>query len=127
MSNHKFSVGKLGVVDPIDQKWIVNDPNYDVAKNKAIIEKTISDYEAMRAKKAKEHDKDYEERADAMVSYLRSLDQRSSSGIGSSSNMEKYFGRRMLAYLRGEEIRAKLMAGMGVVTPDGRLLKKAST
>ena len=121
----KFKIGDTAI-DPMDKKWVVDNPNYNVEENKAVIERTIRAAEAVYKKKAKEHDDDYAERADAVVSYLKSLDRASSTGIGSSTNIDKYFGRRMLAQLRGDAIRERLMSGITVRTPDGHLLKRGS-
>lgn len=91
---------------------------YSPEKNRALIEKTITDYEAMRAKKAEQHNDDYGERADAVVTYLKSLDK----GHG-ESNIEKYFGKRTLAYLRGQQIRDKIMSGLSFKNKAGDIVK----
>lgn len=110
-------------VADVDQKFVIAAPpdNMDMGelkrRNDFVIEKTIKEYEAMRAKKASQYDDSYMERSDAVITYLRSLDK----GKG-SSNIEKYFGKRMLAHLRGEEIKAKLMSGMKVVNKEGQIV-----
>lgn len=108
-------------VRPEDKKYILDVPDagFSPERNKFIIEQSIKDYEAMRAKKYKDQVEQYEERADAVVTYLKSLNK----GAG-ESNMERYFGRKNLAYLRGEEIREKLMAGMTVRDQDGNIIRK---
>ena len=108
-------------VAPEDRRFILDTPDKDFSpeRNKAIIEQTIKDYEAMRAKKIKDRVEEYSERADAVVTYLKALNQG-----GSSSNMERYFGKRNLAYLRGLEIKQKLMAGLIVRDQDGNIIRK---
>src|SRR5438552_3593470 len=93
--------GLLEKVAPEDKKFVPKTPDvgFSPERNKAIIENSIKEYEAMRAKKLKDRLTEYEERADAVVTYLKHLDR----GQG-ESNMEKYFGKRNLAYLRGLEI-----------------------
>lgn len=91
-------------LDPMDYHFINKNPdiNFNPARNKAIIEKTIADAEAQRARKLAEHDDEYAERADAVVSYLKHLDQKGQKPI------DQYFGKRTLAYLRGLEVKQKL-------------------
>ena len=92
-------------------------------RNHYIIEKTITDYEALRAKKAKQFDDDYAERSSAVVSYLKSLDKGGQATPGGQHSLLRYFGKRELAYLQGVEIRQKLMAGMRVVDQEGNVIK----
>ena len=104
------------------QRYFVKDPeNFSAARNKSIIEKTIEDYEEMRRKKAQEKVEKYGERADAVISYLKSID--SGKNVGS---MEKYFGKRYLAYLRGQAIRDQLMAGLTIKNNRGGIIKPGS-
>lgn len=101
------------------QRFFVKDPkNFSPERNKAIVEKTIEEYEAMRRKKMEEKVDHYGERADAVVTYLKSLDR----GHG-ESNLEKYFGKRMLAYLRGQQIRDQLMSGLTIKDKQGNIIK----
>lgn len=88
---------------------------FSAERNKAIIEQTITDYEAMRAKKAREYDDAYGERSEAVISYLKALDKGGAISAGGQHNMMQYFGKRHLAYLQGLEIKQKLMAGMRVI------------
>lgn len=98
-------------IAPEDMRFFVNDKNYDEAKNRAVIEKTITDYEKMRSEKGRQYDDAYGERSQAVVMYLKHLDQ----GGKGSSNLMRYFGKRELARLRGDVIRQKLMQGLNVV------------
>lgn len=109
-------------VDPLDRHFILREPEkgFNPSRNKSIIEDTIRWAEQQRTLKNKEHDEDYAERSDAVVSYLRALDRGMAPG---TDRMQKYFGKRTLAYLRGEEIRRKLMANMAVM--KGKSLIKA--
>jgi hypothetical protein len=109
------------LVKPEDKRFILDTPDEDFSpeRNKAIVEQSIKDYEAMRAKKMKDRVEEYAERADAVTTYLKSLTHGRSN-----SNMEKYFGKRNLAYLRGQEIREKLMANIRVLDSEGNLIKK---
>lgn len=96
------------------------DPNFSPQRNKAIIEQTIQEYEKLRAKKASSQDEHFGERADAVLSYLHSV----AVDGGSDRNMEKYFGKRMLAYLRGTQIRDQLMANRAIQSKDGAIITR---
>jgi hypothetical protein len=100
------------------QRFYVEKPDKDFspARNKAIIEQTIKDYEAMREKKGKEHDGAYEERADAVTMYLKHL-----SGYGEKT-VDQYFGRKLLAKLRGDAIKQKLMENMKYMNKEGKII-----
>jgi hypothetical protein len=96
MSNH---------IHRSDWKYIPKDPEpgFSPERNKRIIEDTIQKYEKTRARKLKEFQDNLAERSDAVATYL------TSRYMGSSPTaMERYFGRRNLAYLRGDQIREKL-------------------
>ena len=96
------------------------DPNFSPARNKAIIEKSIKDYEALRARKAISQDDAFGERSDAIASYLFSKEVDS----GGENSMKKYFGKRTLAYLRGMQIRDQLMASTVFKNKDGAIIVK---
>lgn len=100
--------------DPVD--------GFSAERNKFIVEQTISDYEAMRLKKAKAQDEAYAERSDAVVTYLKVLDR----GQGGESNMLKFFGKKELARLQGVEIRQKLMQGMTIRNQQGEIIHRGS-
>jgi hypothetical protein len=106
-------------VDPIDRKWIKDKPDegFSPERNKAIVDQTIKEYEAIRANKLKSRVEEYAERSDAVVTYLKALDQ----GRG-HSNLERFFGKKMLAHLRGQEIRDQLMSGMNVLHQQGEII-----
>lgn len=100
-------------------RFFVKDPkDFSPARNKQIIEATITAYEKQREKKGKEHDDAYGERSDAVVSYLKSLDQGKTN-----QSVESYFGRQYLAHLRGEAIRQKLMQGLMFKNQQGDIIK----
>ncbi len=80
--------------------------DFDYAKLKAhndkIIEKSIKKFDANRKKKYNQAIEEYRERADATVQFLRHVDK------GGSNDLGKYFGRKALAQLRGDEIFADI-------------------
>ena len=108
----KFIIGTPDEMQKSDYaRFFVKDPTgFSAERNKAIIEDSIQKYDKTRAQKLKIALGHYEERADAVVSFIKSVDR----GKGAQGNLEKYFGRKALAYLRGEQIRETLMSGMRV-------------
>jgi hypothetical protein len=87
-----------------DKKFYLEtpDPGFSPARNKAVVEESIRKFEAMRKKKYNQAIEQYRERADATVSFIRHVDR------GGGNNLRKYFGNKMIAHLRGEEIFADI-------------------
>lgn len=120
----KFLIGTPDEMMQEDHaRFFVKDPTgFSPERNKAIVEESIRRYDAMRATKLKTVVGQYEERADAVVSFIKSVDK----GKGGGGDLEKYFGRKMLAYLRGQQIRETLMGGVSVANTAGKILKPKS-
>lgn len=75
------------------------DADFDPEHNRRVIEKTIRDSERIRRQKNREFGEKIAERADAAAHFLKGLSEGKTS-----TSVEKYFGRRELARLRGQEI-----------------------
>jgi len=75
------------------------DPDFNPVRNKYIIDKTIKDYELNQKRKMKDYEKVLRERTDAVACYLTS-----EHGAGSGKSVERYFGRKLLNKLIGEEL-----------------------
>jgi hypothetical protein len=78
------------------------DPGFSPERNKYVIEKTIAKYEANRKRKMQQFQDNLGERTEAVAMYFKHLTQ------GKTTPVEKYFGRRNLAYLQGQNIMHKL-------------------
>lgn len=105
-------------IHPLDEKFTEiwgESPDFDPAHNRRVIDDSIKRYEAMRRKKEREFDEGNRERAQAASMYLKSLEQGKTS-----ENVELYFGKRQLAYLRGEQIRNELQEKLRVLRKDGK-------
>lgn len=70
--------------------------------NHRVVEDSILRYEKMRADKLKLSNEGIEERSDAIATFFRHIN------MGGNNNIEKYFGKKELARLRGQEIVAQL-------------------
>lgn len=99
-----------------DKKFYLERPdaNFSPERNKAIVDETIRKHNALIEKKKIAHRDDYMERADAVFTYLRSFNKPR------NRNIEKFFGKKYLAYLRGEDIKRELYARMTFLNPDGK-------
>lgn len=86
------------------QKWFKEggDVGFSPERNKAIVEKTIRKHELNIMRKKKDYAEAVRERADAVATYLKSLSN------GKELSVERYFGKRELAKLRGQQIIQKL-------------------
>ena len=79
------------------------DPEFDPIHNMAVIEKTIKDNEKLVEKRNNESLERTKERTNALAIYLRSINQG-----GKTTDYQKFFGKKYLAYLRGKEIMEQL-------------------
>lgn len=91
-------------VNDMEKYWRERpDPGFSEAHNKAVIARSIARAEAIKKRRKKDFYNEIDERVAATASYLRYLDK------GKSGTAEQYFGKRQLAELRGERVKAELM------------------
>lgn len=100
------------------QKFFVEkgDPGFSPEHNKYIIEKTIKEHEANIMKRRKAYVEQVAERSDAAMDYVRYLERGGDSKNPYSA--EKYFGRKILAELRGQKIMQKILNDGQVVIEE---------
>jgi hypothetical protein len=86
-------------LNPKDYKFIVEkgEPGFSPERNKQVIENSIRKYDLAVAKKRKEWKEQTAERVDAIVSFLK-------AEVASNNPLSHYFGKRWIAYLRGEHL-----------------------
>ena len=113
---------RLSKVSKADEKYMTVDPQpgFDPEHNRRVIEDTIKENDLKRLKAQKEHDEAIKERSSALATYLKSLSQGNAT-----SDMKKYFGRRELARLRGEEILARITDPLIVRNGQGKIIRRA--
>jgi hypothetical protein len=87
-----------------DWKYMKPDaePGFNPNWNKHVINNAIAETDKLIAKKKKEFSEGLRERSDALATYF-------TSPKFMSKPADKYFGKKMTAYLRGDFIRRKLM------------------
>lgn len=78
------------------------DVGFSPARNRKIVEDTIATYEKERERRQKLFGEQMDERSDAVSYFLKAIDR------GKTTTALKYFGKRELARLRGEEILGEL-------------------
>lgn len=107
---------KPDYIAPQDLRYVKvdPDPNFDPDHNKEVIEKTIKDNEKLRRSRLRDSEDKVKERSNALAIYLRSLSQG-----GKSTSLEKFFGKKYLAYLRGKEVMENIKQQMMLQGRDG--------
>ena len=107
-------------IPKVDWKYVPTDsePGFSPEKNKQVIDRTIKKYEAMRKAKMKEWVGGVQERTDALASFFKS--KAFQSGVPA----ERYFGRKWMAYLRGEQIKDEIF-DRKIKVDTNRLLKSS--
>jgi hypothetical protein len=101
-----------------DRKYYLHipDANFSPARNKAIIKRSIQKQNEMIKKKGTEFRDAYMERSDAVVSYLRKAEKNPGYAI------DRYFDKKYLTFLRGDDIRRELMSKMTIYDSSGKLV-----
>ena len=85
------------------------DPDFSVEHNERVIKETNDWNDMMDRKRDRDFKSKIQERTTAVVQYLKSI------GQGKASSVDSYFGKRHLAYLRGEEIVKQLKSNPELV------------
>lgn len=74
------------------------DASFVARHNRDIVDEVIKDTERVSKMKSRQFEDKLRERSDAVATYLKSVEQ------GKEKNVSKYFGKKNLAHLRGEQI-----------------------
>jgi hypothetical protein len=95
-----------------DKKFVLDIPDkgFSPQRNKQVIENSIRKYEAMRAEKMKAFGEGVAERSEAVTSFWHHINQ------GKHNDIDRYFGPKMLAKLRGADIVDELRNRANVIT-----------
>ena len=88
-----------------DYRFILDkpEPGFNPERNKMVIENSIKKYEKIRAQKMKARREGVAERTDALAQYF-------TSPKFTSTPFGKYFGKKWMAHLRGEQIMDEIYA-----------------
>jgi len=78
------------------------DPDFSEEHNKRVIAEVNAENDEMDKQRDRDHSNSVRERSEAVASYLNNITQ--GKGV---TDIEKYFGKRHLAYLRGQKIEFK--------------------
>jgi len=94
---------KKNTIHPKDFKYMEQNPYGDAGFSQEHNRRVITEVDAWNDKMDREKDRNYkeltQERTSAVAQYLNNVSQ--GKGV---NNIDRYFGRRHLAYLRGEQI-----------------------
>src|SRR3990167_4389753 len=103
-----------GEIQAQDFKYMYQKPSGDIGfdpkHNRRVIEATIKKTKAREKQLRKEYMEKVEERIDASVYFLKKLASGAYESLTPHEAALKYFGRKELARLRGEQIKQELMA-----------------
>lgn len=111
-------------LDPVHFKdWkfvgVEPDPDFNPEHNADVIERTIKEAERMRRQKKRDFSEGVAERAEAIASYIKSLEQGSSE-----SNVTKYFGKKYKGYLAGKHAIERIKDGLTSLGPNGQVIRR---
>ena len=111
-----------GEIQEADFKFLQERPdgdaNFSVERNRKVIADSIKKNRQLMIAKQKAHDEALAERTDAATSFLMALAKGKYTTLDSHSAAMKFFGKRELARLRGEEIRKQMMEQMKKTAKD---------
>lgn len=93
---------------------VLPDPDFDPKRNNEIIERTMRKAAAKRQEKQQAYHEAIRERSEALASYFQHVNNNR------SNNVEAYFGRQLLAKLRGEEILTQLKGSVNIFKKNGK-------
>ena len=101
-------------IAPEDYKYMEQNPQGDIGfsveHNRRVIKEVDDFNDVMDRKRERDHKEKLKERTSAVVQYLNQI--KDGKGV---TSIDKYFGKRHLAYLRGQEIVSKLKANPELV------------
>lgn len=85
-------------IDKLDYKYVGVEPDegFDPKHNEKVIEEVIKKNEVFFARKERNRKESVKERASAIASYVKNTKD--------NTTPEEYFGKKTLAYLRGQQI-----------------------
>lgn len=94
------------------------DPGFSAEHNLRVMAETKRKNQEIRRKRIREHEENVRERASAAATFIKSVEKG-----GKTTNVQDYFGKKQLAYLRGEEILKELQqvryARQGKIVTEG--------
>lgn len=110
--------GRPDLVEKQDLKYVNvdPDPDFDAKRNESIIEATVKATDKLILQKRREAMEKVGERISAVGTYVQGISQGRTS-----TNRERFFGKKYLAYLRGYEIMEKIKGELMLRGRDDKL------
>ena len=111
---------QLSKISKKDYKYVPKDPEkgFDAMRNAQIINEVIEDTDKMVVQRQREFEGHLKERTEAVANFLKNIER------GGEDNINKYFGKKEIARLRGEEILRRIQQGLSIIK-DGKVIKRA--
>ena len=110
--------GHSGEIRDVDFKYMYQkldgDVGFSAEHNLKVIEESIKKNKELEKRLKKEFMNNIEERVDASIHFLKAMEKGKYNWSDPHTQTLKYFGKRELARLRGEEIKCELMQRMGM-------------
>jgi hypothetical protein len=97
------------------------DPNFNPQHNRRVIDEVMRESEKLAKERRREFTEGMGERASALASFISSVNLG-----GSSEAAEKYFGKKFLKHLKGEDKIAEKQSqdGLTVVDKKGKVIRR---
>jgi hypothetical protein len=94
------------------KKFFVERPEstFSPKRNKSVVDEVIKETELIRKRRSKTFEDKIRERSDAVATYLKAVER------GKVANVDSYFGKKNLAYLRGQKIIETLKGKMKMLS-----------
>lgn len=101
---------------------VPEEENFNEARNRAIIEKTIRENDALMKKREKEYNKVLDERTEMVAMFMKA--KADGGRMQKGGGIESYLGKRIMAKLRGEQIVRQLQDRLMVINKFGKVIRK---
>jgi len=97
------------------------DPDFSPQHNRRVIDEVIKESDALSRERRREFAEGLGERASALASFISAVNLG-----GKSESAEKYFGKKFLKHLKGEDKIAERQSkdGLKIVNNKGKVIRK---
>lgn len=97
------------------------DPNFNPAHNRRVIDEVIRETDKIARARRREFAEGIGERASALAQFITSVNLG-----GKSESAEKYFGKKFLQHLKGDDLRAEKQSkdGLTVIDKKGKIVRR---
>ena len=114
-------MNSLDQVHQKDWRYVGVEPDKDFSPehNMEVIERTIREAEKQRRMQKRKFKEGLDERAEALATYLKSIEQG-----GKSSSVSGYFGKKYKGYLAGKYAIERIKDGLTTLGENGQVIRR---